>query len=806
MKKILTLSVFLCTYAMVFSQFRLTGKVTDEQGEALSGAAIAIENTLISSITDESGNFNLGKLKKGNYKVVVSYIGYETLSQSVDLDRDMELLFKSKPSPVMGEEVMVTATRAGSKSPVTYSTVNKEMINQQNTGKDLPYILDLTPSFVTTSDAGTGVGYTGFRIRGTDMNRINVCINGIPYNDSESHSVYWVDVSDIAASTENIQVQRGVGTSTNGPAAFGATINLQTANSSSEPYTEIQSAYGTFNTMRNSVSVGTGLLKNKYSFDARLSEVKSDGYIDNSGTDLKSMFLSGSYRTGKSLFKVNLFSGTEKTQLAWDGVPKDSLDSHRTYNGLGNYTIDNGNVTKHYQNETDNYVQTHLQLLFTRQLTNNLMFNAALHYTKGKGYYEEYKQNQGFSAYGLGNAIIGKDTLSSSDFITRKWLDNDFYGLTYSLKYNNYRIESLLGGGWNQYIGDHYGKIIWSKYNGDQLMDNTWYDNTGNKKDFNIYYKINYQITNKLNFFGDLQYRHINYSIKGQHSDLRDITQTHQFNFFNPKFGLYYKPTVSQAFYFSWGIANREPNRDNYEQVDLGKRYPTSEKLYDYELGYHVNGTLASAGINLYYMNYKDQLVLTGAINDVGSAIMTNIPKSYRTGIEITGAFHISRFLEWNMNATFSRNKILHLTEYIDNWDYYTKADQPLQYTMYHNSADIAFSPSVIAGSQIVLQPLQKFKLAFISKYVGKQYIDNTSSDERMLNDYLLHDLRLSWCPSLKLSQHTEFFIMVNNILDKKYISNAWVYRYYEEGKENKEDGYFPQAGRHYMAGISLKF
>ncbi len=517
----------------------------------------------------------------------------------------------------MSDEVIVQSTRVQEKSPSTYSTIENTEIVRQNTGQDLPFILQITPSVVTTSDAGAGVGYTGIRIRGTDITRINVTMNGVPVNDAESHDVFFVDLPDLASSVDNIQIQRGVGTSSNGAAAFGASINIQTTSLNPDPYAELNSAAGSFSTFKNTLRFGSGLVNGKWAFDGRLSAIQSDGYIDRGWSNLKSFYVSGGYFGEKTILKAIVTSGWEQTYQAWNGTPKDSLSTNRTYNPSGEMYDNDGNIIGYYDNETDNYRQDYYQLHFVQELNKNLNLSSALFYTKGKGYYESYKNKDSYSDYGFDDVIIGGDTITKTNLINQKWLDNDFYGLNLALNYTHNKINATIGGGWNQYQGDHYGYIIWAEHSSNSFIDKPWYENTGKKTDYNVYAKANYQLTKLLNLYADLQLRNIDYSIEGTHDDLRDLTQDHTFTFFNPKGGLFFTIDKRNSLYASVAIAHREPNRSAYRDADPGQTI-SAERLIDFESGYKYQSKNISLEANYYYMKYRDQLVLTGKINNVG--------------------------------------------------------------------------------------------------------------------------------------------------------------------------------------------
>jgi iron complex outermembrane receptor protein len=793
MRKLICFVVFIglqgISQAMIFQDngSKIKGKVTDINGLPLQGAGITIENTILGVHTDSEGNYSLSVRKDLVYKLRFSFIGFESQIRDVTFKGDTVLNIVLLAKSVMTEEVFVNATRAGERTPMAYSTVTKEDISKNNIAQDIPYLLGYTPSLVVSSDAGTGVGYTNINIRGTDVKRINVTIDGVPVNDAESHGVWWVDLPDLASSADNIQIQRGVGTSTNGAGAFGATINFQTTNLNREPYAEVNSSYGSFNTSKNTINFGTGLINKKFAIDARLSKIWSDGYIDRAFSDLKSFYISGTMYGETSILKLMIFSGVEHTYQAWDGVPKDSLATHRTYN------------IHNYKNETDNYWQDNYQLHYSKEISSNISANAALHYTHGQGYYENLIQNSKFSSFNLPNAIFNTDTITSSDFITQRWLRNDFYGFTYSLNYRKDKISTIIGGGWNQYLGNHFGDIIWAKtvtYNNDSYR---WYQGTGNKKDLNTFLKINYSLTNKLNLYTDLQFRNINYSIGGFDENLKDVTQNHKYNFFNPKAGFTYNLDEKQKVFSSFGVSQREPDRDDFTDADPGKT-PVPEKLFDYEAGYEFHSSILMLKGNLYYMFYHDQLILTGKINNVGATILTNVPKSYRQGIEIETGIQIFKNLNWYENLTISRNIIPVFEDLTDNWD------NSLQDKEILKNKTISFSPSIIAGSVIDYYPFNNFHLSLNTKYVGKQYIDNTQNTERMLKAYLVQNISFLYTFKSKIFKEITCQFVVNNLFDKMYETNAWVYKYIEEGSLHVMDGYFPQAGINCMVKFEIKF
>ncbi len=787
-------AMFFLSFSAALAQFKIEGKVFNSQNEPVAFASVSLKNAGISATADENGFFVLKNVKKGSYELVVKAVGYTDYSRKIDVDKNLNLTIVLEPDESTElENVIVSATRADRNTPVAYTTIRKPQIERNNLGQDIPYVLKIAPSVTVSSDAGTGIGYTQMWIRGTDITRINVTLNGIPLNDAESHGVWWVDVPDFISSVDNIQIQRGVGTSTNGAAAFGASVNLKTTKLYKKPYAEISNSFGSFNTLRNTLKFGTGAINYHFTFDIRLSKIHSDGYIDRAWANLKSFYTSAAYFDQKTIIRAIVFSGLEETYQAWYGVPKEYLDTNRTYNP---YT---------YENEIDHYQQTHFQLFIVRKINPKLHFETALHYTKGGGYYEQYKDDKKFSSYGLEPVIIGNDTITRSDIIQRKWLDNDFYGFVSSLTYKNGAYSSVLGTGMNQYLGLHFGRILWLEFNNGIPHNYQWYYGTGFKTDYNVFWKQSLT-QGKFNFFVDLQLRQINYDIDGQDDDLRDIAQTHFYRFFNPKAGISFKINDLQKIYATFGVAHREPKRSDFTDAPQNKT-PRPETLYDYELGYKLNTVNVFFNLNLYYMNYVDQLVYTGEINDVGTPIMVNVPHSYRRGVELIWGLQPNKTFEWNANLTLSQNKILNFTAYVDNWDYWEDPEnQPLQYTEFYPETNISFSPAVIFSSLMTVNITPQLSVDWMSKYVSRQYIDNTSSVERSLDPYFVNDLKLHFKKSLKPMKQIIFNLQINNILNEKYETFAWVYRYFYQGKEYEMSGYFPQAGRNFLFNITLKF
>jgi Outer membrane receptor proteins, mostly Fe transport len=813
MRQILFTAMLLVSAMTAFGQNIIKGKVLDENGNSLNGATVVIQNSSLKQTTNPDGTFVFDHLSKKRYTIVCSFMGYKTTTQQVTTGKEVILKLNSTAYSI--NEITVTSLRATDKSPIAHTNIDKSTLAKSNLGQDIPYLLSSTPSLVVTSDAGTGVGYTGFRIRGTDAARINITINGIPYNDPDEQGAYWVDVPDLASSVENIQVQRGVGTSTNGAGAFGANINIQTENYASKASGEIAASYGSFNTQKATVKASTGLINGHWAIDTRLSSVKSDGYIDRGSVDMKSYFVQGGYYGEKTTVKFITFGGNEKTYHAWDGVPKDSLATHRTYNPCGFMGNDANGNPMYYKNQTDNYVQTNYQLLAVHTFSPELSLNAGLHYTRGDGYYEEYKQNQPLETYSLTPYKLNDTTIiSNSDLVRQKKMSNDFAGAVFSFNYQKEGLTAQLGGALNKYWGNQWGDVIWVKnYIGNALPITEYYRSKVNKSDANIYLKANYEILPKLNVYADLQYRHVNYGLVGMNDNwdystnaMQALNVDKKFNFFNPKAGLFYRPNANNDYFASFAIAHREPTRTNYTDGTPGL-WPTHETLYDTEIGYKYHNELLSVGANAYLMSYKNQLILTGKINDIGEMLTENIPNSYRSGIELIGNVKPIEWLRWDVSVTVSHNRIIGFKEYVDIYD---DVNWLGQQTNTIGNTPIAFSPELLGNSMITFTN-GNFEAGLQSQYVGKQYIDNTGSNDRALNAYFLNNLRLSYSLPVKGLKAINFTLLINNLLNKQYISNAWVYSSYYHPNATTNDrydlfGFYPQAGRNVLAGITVKF
>ena len=665
-------------------------------------------------------------------------------------------------------EVLVAATRTTTKLPFSFSNLKKQELEKRNLGQDIPILLNFLPSVVTTSDAGNGVGYTGIRVRGSDATRVNVTINGIPYNDAESHGTYFVNLPDFASSLESIQLQRGVGTSTNGSGAFGASLNLLTEASANKSNGEISNSFGSFNTRKHTVKFGTGLLNNHFELSGRLSNIASNGYINRAKSNLKSYFLQANYVSKSTLIKALLFGGTEKTYQSWNGIDGNMIDENRTYNSAGLFVDSNGNE-RFYDNETDNYQQDHFQLLWNEKISSDWNTNLAIHYTKGKGYFENYIQNGSFSDYNL-QPIFGQ---TSTDLVRQKWLDNDFFGTTFSANYKSKKVDFIFGGSINKYEGLHFGKVIWARIASNSELGDHYYDNFGIKTDATFYAKTTIEVTKKLNFFLDLQSRSLTYKAK---IDTNFINE--KYLFFNPKAGISYIFNPKNTFYFSYAIANREPNRTDFENG-----IPKPENLEDYELGWRILKNNIKINTNFYYMKYQNQLILTGNLDDVGNPIRANSEKSYRLGIEVDATIKISKKININTNCTISQNKNENLL--IENQNFGDK--------------EIAYSPNLIAGGILNYAPIPNLSVSFLSKFVGKQYLNNIESDNSQLPGYWINDLNLGYEIKPKsVFNSIQFTGVINNILNKKYISNGYMY--------GAQAYYYPQAGTNFILGMSCKF
>ncbi len=799
-----TLLALLCAVPAM-AQFQLSGRVTDANSQQpLAGATLQLKNSVRGTATDREGRFELKKLHAGSQLLEIRYLGYATQLLQLTIQGDSTLDISLHPAVKLTDEIIVRANRAGNQTPVAQSNLDKQALDAQNQGQDLPYLLQLTPSVVVTSDAGAGIGYTGIRVRGSDPTRINVTINGVPVNDAESHGVFWVNTPDFASSTSSIQLQRGVGTSTNGSGAFGASLNLQTNTLVDSAYARIGLGMGSFNSQRQQITFGTGLLQNGWVVDGRLSRIKSDGYINRAFSDLRSYGISAARYGKKSILRFNYYGGNQRTYQAWNGLIRDSLATNRTFNSGGMYTDADGN-TQFYDNETDNYRQDYYQLFYNYDLSERWKLNSTFFYTRGLGYYEQYRGNDRLSNYQIDPVIVGNDTILRSDLIRRRWLDNHFYGTLLNATYTLGGLEVVTGAAWYRYDGDHYGEVIWARFAGNSQIRDRYYDNNAVKTDYNAFAKAEYTLGHGIQLFADLQLRGVDYTFLGYDNNLNNVTQSASYQFVNPKAGIHYRINARQMAYFSVAVANREPVRDDFTESTPSSR-PRPEQLIDYEAGYRWQGNKQQLQLNAYFMDYYDQLVLTGQINDVGAYIRQNVGRSYRTGIEIEYGVEISRQLRLSANATFSDNRLKSYQEFVDSYDAnFEWTDNVL--LAERTNTPIAFSPAVIAAGILHYQPFAGLELALQTKYVGSQYADNSGLEIRKIDAYLLNDLRFEYSlPAGKLLKEARLALLVNNVLDLKYVSNGYVYPYLFDGSLVNEVYVFPQAGRNFLVNLYLSF
>ena len=688
--------------------------------------------------------------------------------------------------------VELRAIRANDRAPFTKTNLNKTEIEKNNVGQDIPFILNQTPSVVINSDAGNGIGYTGIRIRGTDGTRINTTVNGIPYNDAESQGTFFVDLPDFASSVNSIQVQRGVGTSSNGTGAFGATLSLSTNEYNPIAYGEINNSYGSFNSWKNTVKAGSGLIDNHFTIDARLSRISSDGYIDRASSNLQSFYLSGAWFNKGSSIRLNVFSGKEKTYQAWNGLPANLLKTDRTYNSSG--TEKPGEP---YDNETDNYRQTHYQLFFNTASKNNWSFNTAFFLTRGLGYYENYKAGESFAKYGKPNPVINGIAIEETDLVLQRWLDNYYYGQIISAQYKKDKNTITIGGGWTVYDGNHHGNVIWAQYGFDK--DYEYYNLDALKSDITAYAKWQHDLSPNWSLFTDLQYRHVHHRMDG-FDDNPTLFINRKFDFINPKAGISYSRNGWQG-YFSYALAGKEPNRSDFEASPVSQ--PKKETLHDFEASIEKRATRWNAGVTLYYMLYRDQLVLTGQINDVGAYTRVNVPNSYRAGIELQAGYAFAKWINASANLTLSRNKIKSFTEYLDVYD--AAFEWTGQEPVTHKNKDIAFAPSVIGGATVTLLPTKYLEIGLLSKYVNKQYLDNTQDESRQLKGFYTQDARIVYTIQRKLFKEWKIIAQANNVFDRKYEPNGYTYPYVFDGTITADNYYYPMAGRNYMIGVNIR-
>jgi iron complex outermembrane receptor protein len=804
-KKTFALTLILGSSQIAKSQFYLSGVLTSKEQKPIPFGVINLKNTYLTTQTNANGEYTFTNLKSGSYVVVTNCFGFKPKTDSVLITENLKLNIQLNDDNLNLDEVVVNSTRMNANSVFAHNNLTSEDIKKQNIGQDLPYALNSMPSVVINSDAGNGVGYTGIRIRGTDGTRINVTINGVPVNDAESQMTYFVNMPDLLSSTNNIQVQRGVGTSVNGAGAFGASINMQTNTLNEKPYAQINNSFGSFNTIKNTVMAGTGLIDNHFTFDARASRINSDGYIDRAFSKMNSYYFSAGYYGKKTVLKAIAFSGNEKIYQAWYYVDQDSLKKgNRTDNPAGMYIDANGKV-KYYNNETDNYKQDNYQLHLIHSFGNKLSANITGHYTKGKGYYEQFKQAESLNKYKMPDVITAHDTITTSDIIRRRWLDNDFIGAIANIDYKpNSKLNFILGGGYNTYYGKHYGDVVWAQFSNPNDFTPRYYDDKATKKDGNIYLKTYYKPTTKLNVFLDLQMRNVSYDFMGFDTSLLNAQPLNaSYTFFNPKAGINYLLAKNTTVYASFGVANKEPNRDDFVQSSTKSR-PKSEQLMDLEFGATQRFKNCYIAINLFDMEYQNQLVLNGKINDVGAYNRVNVDASYRRGAEIELNANITKYFTFNGNITLSQNKIKNFNEFIDSSDVnYTTYTQ---YKKAYKETDIAFSPNVIAAANFILKPIKNLEISILNKYVGQQFLDNTSNSGRAINPYFVTDFRVNYTIFSKLIKEINLMAMIYNISNTQYETNGYTFSYYEGDKLFTKNFLAPSAPTHVMVGLNFKF
>ena len=737
-----------------------------------------------------------------SFLLLASSIGLQAQNQSQVNFKDQDSL-----STITLEEVKLTGIKAKDNTPVTFTNVSKKDIASRNLGQDIPILLNYLPAVVTTSDAGAGIGYTGIRVRGSDATRVNVTLNGIPYNDAESQGTFWVNLPDFASSVEQIQLQRGVGTSTNGSAAFGASLNVETSGIQQNAFSSLSSSLGSFNTFKNTFQFSTGMLNDHFSFSGRLSKINSDGYIDRAASNLDAYFFQAAFQDENTLIKALIFGGHEITYQSWYGVDAETLVSNRTYNPAGEIYDNNGNLTGFYDNQVDDYTQDHYQFHWDEKINAFWSSSVGLNYTYGRGFYEEYNDvwyNENISFGGdtsfdylqIQPFTIGETTVESTENISQKWLDNDYYVLTLGLNYQTAETTINFGGLYSRYIGDHFGNLLWGQTIGASAPNHRFYENQGVKTEGSFFAKATQQLGSKLTGFLDLQIRGIDYKVEGTISGPDNFDVDDQFTFFNPKAGLTYTLSQKQNIYFSYAKAQREPNRTDYENGS-----PKPEKLNDFELGWRINNEKVRVQTNLYWMEYQDQLVLTGAIDEVGAPIRQNVGKSRRVGLEVDATIQLADQWLLKPNLALSSNQ---------NLDFYFKRDGVLQSL---GKTQLAYSPGVVAGNALVFAPSTRFQLGLLSKYVGKQYMGNIDSENSILPSYFVSDINFvfTWQPN-KWIKEIQWLTTVNNIFNFKYESNGYFYTYDDDWSTSGQittiegAGYYPQAGIHFLSGVTLTF
>jgi iron complex outermembrane recepter protein len=759
-----------------------------QSGKAVKAASVTVDSKTTFA-TGDDGSFTLnGKSNTTSFSLRITATGFEPKDTVVKASAEIVAIYLN-PLSLLLQAVEVTAIRAGERSPFAKTNLSKAYIEKNNFGQDLPFILNQTPNVVINSDAGNGIGYTGIRIRGSDATRINMTINGIPYNDAESQGTFFVNLPDFASSVSSIQIQRGVGTSSNGAGAFGASMNFSTSEYNDKPYIELNNSYGSFNSFKNTIKLGSGLIGKHFTFDGRFSNITSDGFVDRAKTSLQSGYASVGYWGKKTAIRFNAIIGKEKTYQAWNGISQSDLQNNRTANSTG--TEKPGTP---YGNETDNYWQNHYQLFFNQEFSNNWKFNTAFFLTTGRGYYEQYKADEKLSNYGLQPVTIGSTTYERTDLVRRLWLDNNYFGQIFSFQEQKEKHQFTIGGGWNRYNGKHFGEVITTIVQ--PSLYNKYYNQPAYKTDVNLYAKWQQQLSKHWDVFTDLQYRFVNYTINGFRNNPA-VNIKSKYHFVNPKIGASYRNQNWSGF-ISYAVANKEPNRDDFE-AGIAQQ-PKREQLHDIELNGKRTNVIDGLDIaaTFYYMQYKDQLVLTGKINDVGAYTRTNIPNSFRAGVELEANY---RAAFWNAaySISVSKNKIKNFTEYVDDYD------NGGQKIINHGTTDISFAPSVVQNLTVNVLPLENLELSWLGKHVGKQFLDNTSNNSRSLDAFVVNDLRAAYNLKTKWVKEAKLAFQLNNIFNVRYEPNGYTFGYISGGNTIYENYYFPMAGRNFMLALNIK-
>lgn len=789
----------------------LAGIVLDEHGLPLAGAAVQIPGGP-GRVTDDRGRFLLQPLPPQRWTLEVRFLGYDLWRREMGPELPDILEIHLVPQAYALQTLELTGTWSGPSAPFPSEQIRREDLDRLHQGQDIPWLLRFTPGVVATSDAGTGIGYTGLRIRGSDPTRINVTLNGVPVNDSESQAVFWVNMPDLVASTDHIEIVRGVGGSTNGAGAFGATVGLQSLTYRDQAYGEIGGGMGSFGTRRIRAAFGTGEIGNGWALDGRWSRIASEGYIDRATADLESLYGSLTWKGGRSLFRLLAFTGNERTYQAWWGTPQSRLENdeegmlaHAARNGFTPAQTTNlltsGRSYNYYtyENEVDQYTQTHVQIHGAHALSRQWRANATLHYTRGAGYFEQFREQDDIRSYGLEPVVVGMDTLTHSDIVRRRWLDNHFGGAIANLRYESEIMDIHFGGAWNRYWGDHFGRVIWASAIPGLTPGFRYYDGDAVKTDGNVFGKVVWRPVAPWEFFGDIQYRHIRYRTSGTESELQPYDVDVALDFFNPKAGINWHLSGSTSIFGSVAVGHREPLRRDYVDAPEGKM-PLPERLVDYEVGLRWKGQGWQSAVTAYYMHYRDQLIPTGALNDVGASLLVNVPDSWRTGFEWVAGAGLPGGWQFDFSLAMSTSRIREFEEtlydYTDGFDIIRVS---------HRNVEIAFSPKVVYNHQLRWNPWRGWSLAWMSQYVASQFLDNTADPSRQLPAWWVQDLALGWeghVPGLGMASVR---LQVNNLLHHQYSSNGYTYSYRYESLVT-ENFFYPQAGRHWMAGFSVRF